>query len=84
MQEEAPSLGVPLLVLREKTERPEAIEAGVARLAGGSAERLAEALAEAAADDRWTQRVRAVENPFGRGDSGVRIADALEGFLGAS
>ncbi len=81
IQEEAPTLGAALLVLRDKTERPEAIDAGVARLVGGSPERLAELLEETHADDAWIRRVREVENPFGRGDSGVRIADALEKFL---
>lgn len=81
VQEEAPTLGVPLLVLRENTERPEAIEAGVARLVGGAPERLAELLEEVYADDSWATRVRATQNPFGRGDSGERIARAIEAWL---
>jgi UDP-N-acetylglucosamine 2-epimerase (non-hydrolysing) len=83
IQEEAPTLGKPLLVLRENTERPEAIEAGVARLVGGSPERLAAMLAEVYADDAWIGRVREIENPFGRGDAGARIADAIDTFLNA-
>jgi UDP-N-acetylglucosamine 2-epimerase (non-hydrolysing) len=81
IQEEAPTLGKALLVLRENTERPEAIEAGVARLVGGAPERLAEMLAEIHADDTWIERVREIENPFGAGDSGIRIAEAIESFL---
>lgn len=81
IQEEAPTLGVPLLVLRENTERPEAIEAGVAKLVGGDPARFAEMLEEAYADDDWLRRVREAENPFGKGDSGERIASALEAFL---
>jgi UDP-N-acetylglucosamine 2-epimerase (non-hydrolysing) len=73
VQEEAPSLSKPLIVLREKTERPEAVEAGVARLAG-TPEILAEALEEAI----HTRRViRPIDNPFGRGDAGQRIVQAL-------
>jgi len=81
VQEEAPTLGKALLVLRENTERPEAIDAGVARLVGGAPERLAEMLAEVYADDDWVRRVQEIENPFGRGDAGVRIADAIDAFL---
>jgi UDP-N-acetylglucosamine 2-epimerase (non-hydrolysing) len=84
IQEEAPTLGKALLVLRENTERPEAIEAGVARLVGGAPERLAEMLAEVRADDTWIQRVREIANPFGVGDSGIRIAEAIDSFLNAN
>ena len=81
IQEEAPSLGKALLVLRENTERPEAIEADVARLVGGRPEYLAQLLDELDADDSWIRRVREIENPFGRGDAAIRIADAIENFL---
>jgi UDP-N-acetylglucosamine 2-epimerase (non-hydrolysing) len=81
VQEESPSLGVPLLVIRENTERPEALETGVARLVGGSPERLAALLEDAWADDSWAHHVRETENPFGRGDAGPRIADALEALF---
>jgi len=81
VQEEAPSLGVPLLVIRENTERPEALETGVARLVGGSPARLAEMLDEVQADDAWIRRVKETENPFGRGDARVRIVDAIERFF---
>jgi UDP-N-acetylglucosamine 2-epimerase (non-hydrolysing) len=77
VQEEAPSLGKPLLVLRENTERPEAVEAGVARLVGNSAERLASILEEVYAGGTWAEEVRCVENPFGRGDSGFRIVQLI-------
>jgi UDP-N-acetylglucosamine 2-epimerase (non-hydrolysing) len=77
IQEEAPTLGKPLIVLRETTERPEAVESGVARLAG-TPERLAEALAEVQARPR---AVRPVENPFGKGDAGQRIVQAVRRAL---
>lgn len=78
VQEEAPSLGKPLLVLRENTERPEAIESGVARLVGGKSEVLAEMLNANYADESWIDSVKKIENPFGDGTSAKRIADILE------
>lgn len=81
VQEEAPSLGKPVLVIRENTERPEAIAAGVARLTGGDPQMLARMLEEAHQDGRWVQQVRAGKNPFGSEDSGRRIADAVAGIL---
>ena len=77
VQEEAPSLGKPLLILRDNTERPEAVEAGVARLVPGGPGRLARALRDAYRDDGWHARVATGQNPFGRGDSGARIVHAL-------
>jgi UDP-N-acetylglucosamine 2-epimerase (non-hydrolysing) len=84
VQEEAPTLGKPVLILRENTERPEAIEAGVARLVGGAPARLAAMLDEAYEDGEWIARVRACDNPFGRGDSGRRIVDVIAKVLGGS
>ena len=81
VQEEAPSLGKPVLVIRENTERPEAVEAGVARLVGNAPEALERELEACIADPAWVDRVRAVANPFGDGKSGARIARALAGFL---
>ena len=77
VQEEAPTLGKPLIVLREKTERPEAVEAGVAQLAGTPGQ-LKKALEEANVRPRSTQPI---ENPFGRGDAGQRIVRALRQTL---
>lgn len=81
VQEEAPSLGKPLLVLRENTERPEAVEAGIAKLVGGN---LAEILAENYADETWINSVREIENPFGDGHSARRIVGILEKELFAA
>lgn len=78
VQEEAPSLGKPLLVLRENTERPEAIDAGVAKLVGGSPQRLAELLEENYRDDSWTNSVKQIENPFGDGRAAAKIVKILE------
>lgn len=77
LQEEAPSLGKPLLILRENTERPEAVECGAARLIGGSAVRLRRELEKAHTDDAWARKVAAMDNPFGNGEAAERIVDAL-------
>ena len=75
VQEEAPSLGKPLFILRENTERPEAIESGIAKLVG---ENLRELLAENYADDAWINSVKQIKNPFGDGAAAKRIVGILE------
>jgi UDP-N-acetylglucosamine 2-epimerase (non-hydrolysing) len=81
IQEEAPTLRKPLLVLRSNTERPEAVESGVAILVGDENEaepgRLRELLDRALTDQAWAERVRTAVNPFGDGDSGEKIASIL-------
>jgi UDP-N-acetylglucosamine 2-epimerase (non-hydrolysing) len=84
VQEEAPTLGKPLLILRENTERPETIECGVARLVGGSPKRLELLLEWAYLNSSLVDGVARLENPFGTGDSGLRIANAISGFFGLS
>ena len=77
IQEEAPSLGKPVLVMREKTERPEAIEAGTARLVGTDSERIfteTQRLLDNA--DEYHKMARAV-NPFGDGKAAERIVQIL-------
>lgn len=77
VQEEAPSLGKPVLVVRENTERPEAVEAGVARLIGVSGEAVHRHVCELLDDQRaYASMARAV-NPFGDGRAAARIADVL-------
>lgn len=77
VQEEAPSLGKPLLILRENTERPEAISSGVAKLVGnnGSLQKL---LAENYADETWVKSVTKVHNPFGDGTAALNIVRIIE------
>ena len=81
VQEEAPTLGKAVLVLRENTERPEGIEAGVAKLVGARPERLNELLEEARHENSWIHRVRSMANPFGTRESGKRIAEAVVHIL---
>lgn len=84
VQEEAPTLGKPLLILRENTERPEAVSCGVAKLVGGHPERLAAMLEQVHGDGLWIEEVSKVENPFGKGDSGRRIVEILAQVLDGS
>lgn len=81
VQEEVASLGKPLLVLRSTTERPEAIEAGVARLAGEWPGQLGELLDDREALSQWVDSVEPVANPFGDTQSPARIAQAVAEFL---
>lgn len=75
VQEEAPSLGKPLLVLRQNTERPEAVTAGVARLVGGDPKELERLLQESYDDDTWIRSLSSIPNPFGDGLAAKRIAE---------
>jgi len=81
VQEEAPTLGKPLIVLRENTERPEAVECGVARLVGARADRLGVLLDEVVEHGSWIHQVARVPNPFGAGDASGRIVKAITRFL---
>lgn len=76
VQEEAPSVGTPVLVLREVTERPEAIESGWAQLVGTSRETIVETATEWLKQNRKQQLVH-TSNPFGDGHAGKRIAELL-------
>jgi len=76
IQEEAPTFGTPVLVLREVTERPEAVEAGVAEVVGTDTKRILERAIAALARERPR-----VPNPFGDGRAGERIADILAADL---
>lgn len=82
VQEEAPSLGKPLLVLRENTERPEAIESGIAKLVGGNPKVLARMLEENYADETWIRSIRKVRNPFGDGKAARRIVRFIQKNVG--
>lgn len=78
VQEEAPSLGKPLLVMRENTERPEAIRAGVSKMIGSSPGSLKQLLEENYSVPTWIRSVREVANPFGDGRSAARIVRIIE------
>jgi len=77
LQEEAPSLGKPVLVLRNETERPEAVKAGTVKLAGtNEADVYNEAYNLLSNNEEYQKMARAI-NPYGDGNASVRIAEAL-------
>lgn len=77
LQEEAPTFGVPTLVLRHETERPEAVEAGCARLVGPSREAIVREATRLLTDVDAANAMRKVANPFGDGTAARRIAEAV-------
>jgi UDP-N-acetylglucosamine 2-epimerase len=77
IQEEAPSFGTPVLVLREVTERPEGVDAGVAELVGTNAERIIAAATPRIERARSGAERRLGDNPYGDGRAGERIADIV-------
>ena len=78
VQEEAPSAGKPVLVMREKTERPEAVEAGTARLVGTDEDRIVEETTRLLDDEQEFARRSRIYNPYGDGTAGARIAGVLD------
>jgi len=81
IQEEAPSLGVPVLVIREKTERPEAVEAGVVKLIGREKERIVSEVSLLLENEEAYDKMKKVVNPYGDGKASERIATILEAYL---
>ncbi len=81
IQEEAPSLGKPVLVLRDTTERPEGIEAGTLKLVGTKEENIYRAFTELLNDSKAYNRMARAANPYGDGLASKRIADILEESL---
>lgn len=77
IQEEAPSLGVPVLVMRDKTERPEGVAAGCVRLVGTTEEGIVKAASAILRDHRARAAMRCAQNPYGDGKAGERIAENL-------
>ncbi len=84
IQEEAPSLGVPVLVLRETTERPEAIEAGTARLVGANRVRIVTEASHLLDNDEAYEQMSRTVNPYGDGQAAQRIVDALINYTNES
>jgi UDP-N-acetylglucosamine 2-epimerase (non-hydrolysing) len=82
LQEEAPALGKPVLVLRRTTERPEAVEAGTARLIGTDSASILSETARLLEDDTAYEAMARAHNPFGDGQASSRILAAAERFLG--
>ncbi len=81
IQEEAPGLGKPVLVLRETTERPEGVEAGTVRLVGTGPQRIVAETERLLDDADAYQAMARAHNPYGDGHAAQRIVDALAGAL---
>jgi UDP-N-acetylglucosamine 2-epimerase (non-hydrolysing) len=81
VQEEGPSLGKPVLVMRSVTERPEAVEAGTAVLTGHDTTTIVEAVAKLLEDRAEYDRRSRIHNPYGDGQASQRIADRVKDFL---
>ncbi|OMP66587.1 non-hydrolyzing UDP-N-acetylglucosamine 2-epimerase [Domibacillus epiphyticus] len=81
VQEEAPSLGVPVLVLRDTTERPEGIEAGTLKLAGTEEETIYSLASELLTDAAAYEKMAKASNPYGDGQASRRICDAIRYYF---
>jgi UDP-N-acetylglucosamine 2-epimerase (non-hydrolysing) len=82
VQEEAPSLGVPVLVLRDTTERPEGIEAGTLKLAGTDEETIYQMAYELLNNAEEYEKMAKASNPYGDGNASVRIVQAILYYFG--
>lgn len=81
LQEEAPSLGKPVLVLRDTTERPEAVEAGTVELVGTERRAIFGTASRLLADDAAYERMARAMNPYGDGQASARIRDIILQYL---
>ncbi|MBA9027876.1 MULTISPECIES: non-hydrolyzing UDP-N-acetylglucosamine 2-epimerase [Bacillaceae] len=81
VQEEAPSLGVPVLVLRDTTERPEGIEAGTLKLAGTDEDTIYHLATELLTNEEAYQQMAKAHNPYGDGHTSARIAEAIRFYF---
>ena len=77
IQEEAPSLGKPVLVLRDTTERPEGIDAGTLKLVGTDEDAIYEETKKLLSDDKEYEKMSKASNPYGDGHASERIVDAI-------
>jgi UDP-N-acetylglucosamine 2-epimerase (non-hydrolysing) len=80
VQEEGPSLGKPVLVMREKTERPEAVEAGTTLLVGTDENEIVTQVSRLLDQEDAYRRMTTVHNPYGDGHASERIAEAIRAF----
>src|SRR5690606_5412682 len=81
IQEEAPSLGKPVLVLRDTTERPEGIDAGTLKLAGTEEEDIYSMAKELLTDEKAYSAMSQASNPYGDGEASRRIVEALHTYF---
>lgn len=81
VQEEAPSLAKPVLVMRDETERPEGVEAGTAKLTGPHADRIVKEVSTLIDDESAYRKMAEARNPYGDGHAAERIADRIDQFF---
>lgn len=82
VQEEAPSLGKPVLVLRDTTERPEGVKAGTLKLVGTDPERVKEEMTALLTDPDLYKKMASARNPYGDGKASERIVQAIQHYYG--
>lgn len=82
IQEEAPGLGKPVLVLRETTERPEGVHAGTVKLVGANRERILDETTLLLDDEDAFARMARAANPYGDGNAAIKIVDSLKAISG--
>ena len=80
IQEEAPALGKPVLVLRDTTERPEAVEFGTVKLVGTDRKKIFQTVSELLSDEAAYKKMSEATNPYGDGLASKRIVDAVKNF----
>ena len=78
IQEEAPSLGKPVLVMRDTTERPEGVEAGTVRVVGTDREAIVREATRLLDDDAAWEAMSQARNPYGDGRAAARIVEAIQ------
>jgi len=81
LQEEAPSLGKPVLVLRDTTERPEAVTAGTAKLVGTTTQNIVQAAGELLSNPKAYETMANAINPYGDGHAAERILEIVQNYL---
>ena len=81
VQEEAPGLGKPVLVMRDTTERPEGVNAGTVRLVGADRKMIVDGVSELLTDTDAYRRVAQANNPYGDGHASERIIAAIASYF---
>ena len=77
IQEEAPSLGKPVLVMRDVTERPEALKSGIVKLVGTNPDKILSELSQILDSKNLSHEVKTFQNPYGDGEASKRIVNRL-------
>jgi UDP-N-acetylglucosamine 2-epimerase (non-hydrolysing) len=81
VQEEAPSLGKPVIVMRDTTERPEAVKAGTVKIVGADTDNIFQAATALLTRPALYNKMSTAHNPYGDGQAAKRIVEACQAFL---